>query len=80
VFGVVSTLVLGSVIIMGSLRMRQLENYRVAATGAIAGIIVALPALPLALFPVWALMVLYRPDVRAAFSVVCGGQRLPQAE
>ncbi len=48
--------------------MRQLKTYRVAVLGAITGLLVAFPALPLAAFPIWALMVLHRPDVRAAFN------------
>jgi hypothetical protein len=55
------------VIILGSWRMRQLQDYRMAVLAAIVSLVFALPGLPLAAFPIWALMVLYRPDVRAAF-------------
>jgi serine/threonine protein kinase len=56
------------VIILGSWRMRQLQDYRMAVLAAIVSLVVTLPGLPLAAFPIWALMVLYRPDVRAAFN------------
>jgi hypothetical protein len=58
------------VIILGSWRMRQLQDYRMAVLAAIVSLVVALPGLPLAAFPIWALMVLYQPDVRAAFEDV----------
>jgi predicted Ser/Thr protein kinase len=63
-------LVLNYVIILGSWRMRQVHDYRMAVLAAILCLVIALPGLPLAVFPIWALMVLYRPDVRAAFDDV----------
>jgi len=41
-----------------------------AVLAAIVSLVIGLPGLPLAAFPIWALMVLYRPDVRAAFKDV----------
>jgi tRNA A-37 threonylcarbamoyl transferase component Bud32 len=67
-FALGCALTLGYTIILGSHRMRQLKTYRVAVLGAITGLLVTFPALPLAAFPIWALMVLHRPDVRAAFN------------
>ena len=62
--------VLDYVILFGSWKMRRLQDYRLAVLAAILCLVVALPGLPLAVFPIWALMVLYRPDVRAAFKDV----------
>ena len=58
------------VILLGSWKMRRLQNYRLAVLAAIVSLVVALPGFALAAFPIWALMVLYRPDVRAAFDDV----------
>ncbi|MCX6903976.1 MAG: serine/threonine-protein kinase, partial [Verrucomicrobia bacterium] len=63
-------IVINYVIILGASRMRQLQDYRMAVLAAIVCLIFSLPGLPLAVFPIWALMVLYRPDVRAAFKDV----------
>jgi hypothetical protein len=68
--GLCGLLVLNYVIILGSSRMRQLQDYRMAVLAAIVCLVFSLPGLPLAVFPIWALMVLYRPDVRAAFDDV----------
>ena len=51
-----------------------------AVLAAIVSLVVGLPGLPLAAFPIWALMVLYRPDVRAAFNDVARkGASVPAA-
>jgi uncharacterized membrane protein len=68
--GGLAIIVINYVIILGAWRMRQLQDYRMAVLAAIVSLVVALPGLPLAAFPIWALMVLYRPDVRAAFKDV----------
>jgi hypothetical protein len=62
-----SVFVIDYVILLGSWKMRRLENYRLCVLAAIVSLVIGLPALLLAAFPIWALMVLYRPDVRAAF-------------
>jgi tRNA A-37 threonylcarbamoyl transferase component Bud32 len=67
VCGVLAIIVINYVIILGASRMRQLRDYRMAVLAAIVCLVFSLPGLPLAAFPIWALMVLYRPDVRAAF-------------
>ena len=59
--------VIDYVILLGSWKMRRLQDYRLAVLAAIVSLVVASPGLPLAAFPIWALMVLYRPDVRATF-------------
>jgi predicted Ser/Thr protein kinase len=62
--------VIDYVILLGSWKMRRLQDYRLAVLAAIVSLVITLPGLPLAAFPIWALMVLYRPDVRAAFCEV----------
>lgn len=68
IFGIPYAIGMGLVIISGASQMQKLQNYRMARLAAILSLIVALPALPLAAFPIWGLLVLHRPDVRAAFT------------
>ena len=63
----VAALLFSVLMIVGALRMRRLEAYGLAKTAAILAIIVSpgnLVGLPIG---IWALIVLARPDVRAAF-------------
>ncbi len=65
--GICCVLVIDYVILLGSWQMRRLKSYRLAVLAAIVSLVIGFP---LAVFPIWALMVLYRPDVRAAFGDV----------
>ena len=63
----IAALVLSSVIIFGALKLKRLEGYGWAMASSILAIIIApgnLIGLPLG---IWALVVLCRPDLRAAF-------------
>lgn len=63
----VAVLFIIAVIIAGGSRMKRLASYRLAVTASILSILLppgALIGLP---FGIWALVVLHRPDVRAAF-------------
>jgi hypothetical protein len=65
---VAASLVIGVVVLVGAARMRSLRSYEFAVIACIAAMLPCSPSfvigLPLGL---WALMVLRRPDVKAAF-------------
>lgn len=68
VFNVIGT-ILGAVIIMGALKMKNLQSYGFAMTAAIIAMIpccspCCLLGLP---FGIWALVVMMKPEVKAAF-------------
>jgi len=64
-----AALVLSSVMIVAGLKMKRLEAYRLAVTGSILAILVSpgnVIGLPIG---IWALVVLMRPEVRAAYGL-----------
>ena len=64
-----SSLVLGSVLVIGATRMRDLQSYRVPVSAAIVAILPLAPGFPISLpFGIWALILLSRRDVQTVFS------------
>jgi hypothetical protein len=63
-------LILGGVIIMGSLKMMKLQNHKMAMTAAVLCMIPCVsPCCPLTIaFGIWAMVVLNKPEVKAAFT------------
>lgn len=60
----------GVLVICGSLRMRELKNYRLCRVSAIVAILPTGPDVVFGVpFGLWALLILRRPDVKAAFAV-----------
>lgn len=57
-------LIISSVVIFAALKMQRLENYSWAIAGSILAILFGAIGLPIG---IWALVVLVRPEVRAAF-------------
>lgn len=76
VFGVIGIIVAG-VIIFGGIKMKKLQSYGLALTAAIIAMIPCIsPCCILGLpFGIWALIVLMKPEVKAAFGT--GGTGLP---
>ncbi len=75
----VAALIFSVLMIVGAFRMRRLEAYGLAKTAAILAIVVSpgnLVGLPIG---IWALIVLARPEVRAAFRARSSGAALPSA-
>jgi hypothetical protein len=64
----VIALVLGAANILGGLKMRNLQNYNMAMIGAVAAVLpcgcCCFAGIPVG---IWALMVLMKPEVKAAF-------------
>ena len=62
-------LLLAILVIVGGMKMKNLDNYGLAMTAAILGMIPCIsPCCLLGLpFGIWALVVLGRPEVKAAF-------------
>lgn len=69
VFSQLPALVVSAVVILGAWRMKNLQSYGLAMTAAIICVIPCCgPCCGLSLIPgIWSLIVLNRPDVKAAF-------------
>ena len=64
-----SSLAMGTILLMGAARMRQLQSYPITLSAAVAAILPLAPAFPISLpFGIWALIVLSRRDVRTTFA------------
>ena len=67
-FYAIAALIIGGVCIAGGLRMRQLRDYPLALAGAIAAGVPCSCCCIVGIFPaIWAILVLLKPDVKAAF-------------
>jgi hypothetical protein len=59
---------IGAVIVYGVMRMRELENYKLAVIGSVLAILPISPGCLLGVpFGLWALVVLTRKEVKKAF-------------
>ena len=67
-FGAIFGLCLGGVILFGAMKMNKLQNYGMAMAGTIAAMLpctlCCIIGLPLG---IWSLVVLMKPEVKAAF-------------
>lgn len=68
VFGIIG-IIIGVVILLGAMKMRKLESYGFAMTAAILTMIPCISPCCLLGLPIgiWALVVLLKPEVKAAF-------------
>ncbi len=61
--------IFGAVIVYGVMRMKELQNYKMAVLGCVLAVLPVTPGCLLGVpFGVWALIVLTRKDVKYAFA------------